>query len=438
MKILFCQGSQRLKDGSLLKVKKMSIPGLTLPYLASLVGDEHEVILQNEMMEDLDFDGDYDLVGITTMGGSINRSLEIADEFKKRGRTVIMGGVPITNLPELAVGHCDSVVRGEAELVWETLIEDLKKGELKPVYRAEDFCDMKTIPTPRYDLLNMKNYSSVLPVQATRGCSQTCSFCSLTPIYRGKFRIRTPENVIEDIKVVKKMGYKRMLFVDDNIVANKKFARELFKQMLPLKMQWYGQASLTSLGDEEFVKLMAKSGCTMLSIGFETIDQQALKGANKKANVVEKYEEKIMILKKYGIHINAFLIFGFDEHDISIFDKTFDYFMRVGVSLPELFILVPPPGTPVFKEFSESGRLLHKDWDKYKVTEVVFQPTKMTPEELSDGYWRTYDRFYSIPAIIKRMFWKRTRGILFNLFMLKVNLTYRRVVRKERRHPSLV
>ncbi|MDH5680726.1 MAG: B12-binding domain-containing radical SAM protein [Spirochaetota bacterium] len=438
MKILFCQGSQRLKDGSLLKVKKMTIPGLTLPYLAAIVGKGHEVILQNEMLEELDFDGDYDLVGITTMGGSINRSLEIADEFKKRGKTVIMGGVPITNLPEVAIGRCDAIVRGEAELVWEKLVEDLQKGQLQEVYEAEDFCDLKTIPTPRYELLDMKNYSSVLPVQATRGCSQTCSFCSLTPIYRGKFRIRTPEDVIEDIKLVKKMGYKRMLFVDDNIVANKKFARQLFKMMIPLKMQWFGQASLTSLGDEEFVELMAKSGCSMLSIGFETIDQKALKSINKKANVVEKYEEKIKVLKKFGIHINAFLIFGFDEHDSSIFDTTYNYFMKIGVSLPELFILVPPPGTPVFKEFNEAGRLLHKDWDNYKVSEVVFQPSQMSPEELSEGYWRTYDRFYSIPSIIKRMFRRRTRGILFNIYMLKVNLNYRRVVRKERRHPSLV
>ena len=436
MKILFCQGAQKLPNGNLLKVKKLTTPGLTLPYLAALTPKEHEVEIRNEAIQDINFDGDYDLIGITTMGGSVSRTLELADEFRKRGKTVIIGGIPITNSPEFAEGHVDCIVKGEIELIWEDILEDFSKGQLKPFYQADQSCDMKDLPIPRYDLFDKTKIGSMMPVHATRGCSQTCTYCSLTPVYEGKFRTRPVEDVIRDIKAIKALGFNNVGFVDDNLVANKKFAKQLFKEMIPLKMRWWSQGSLTSLGDEEFVQLMADSGCFMLSIGFETIDPVALKSINKRSNVIESYEKKIKLLKKFGVHVHAFLMFGFDSHDIHTFDATYNYFMDVGVSLPDLFILVPPPGTPMFDEFETEGRLLHKDWDRYRSTEVVFEPKQMTIDELKEGYWQTYGRFYSYPSIFKRLLKNRTKGFLSNLFMLKMNIDFRKSVKRRVHTPT--
>ena len=433
MKVLFCEASQRLENGEILRVDKLWLTSLTLPYLAALVPDDVEVEITNELLEEIDFDGDYDLVGITAKGQNILRAIEISHEFKKRGKTVVMGGVTVTNNPEFVIDHCDSLVIGEAEPVLDELLNDFKNGRLKKVYKADEFCDLNKIPTPRYDLLDKRKCGPIMPVQASRGCPQLCSYCSMVPIFKGKFRIRKVEDVIADVMAIKEMGYKRFYFVDDNLTANKRYAKELLRALIPLKMKWSSQVSLAALNNDALLDIMSESGCEMLSIGFETINRDALINNKKKSNSVDNYKNIIRKLKARGIHVNAFLMFGFDEDDKTIFDATYDFFMDAGVALPELFILVPAPGTTLYQKFQREGRLIHTDWTRYTANEAVYKPKNMTPQELEEGFWKTYDRFYSFRSMFTRLFLKGPRGLFLNILMLGLNMRYKKMITARKR-----
>ena len=434
MKILLCEATHRLKNGNLLKVKTIGLPTLTLPYIAALVPKDIEVVIVNEMVEDINFDGSYDLVGITFQGTNFSRAFEIAQEFRRRGITVIMGGMTVSNNPEIMLEQCDSIVLGEAELIMEDLLNDFKKGKLKRIYKSGSFCDLSNIATPRYDLMDKRKYNNYMPVQASRGCPHHCTYCSMAPIYDGRFRMRSVVNVVEDIIVLKRMGYKRIFFVDDNLVVNTKYTKELLRAIIPLKIKWSGQSALTSLEDDEILDLMNESGCEVLAIGFETINQDTLVTVKKRSNTVDSYRLIINKLKNRGIHIMGMLMFGFDQDDKTVFESTYKFFSDVGISLPECFILVPSPGTQMFNQFQREGRLLHEDYSKYNVSEVAFVPKKMTPEELQTGYNDTFERFYSISSIMSRVILKGPRGgIWLKIRMLGLNFRHRKQIINARR-----
>jgi radical SAM superfamily enzyme YgiQ (UPF0313 family) len=208
--------------------------------------------------------------------------------------------------------------------------------------------------------------------------------------------------------------------------------------LIPLKIKWNSQASIEAAHDEELIDLMAESGCDMLTIGFESINQKSLASVNKKQNLVTEYRTNIESLRKRRIHVTALIMLGLDHDDETIFDSTYNFFMDVGVSLAELFILVPPPGTELYDKLQKEGRLLHKDYSKYKLSEVVYKPKLMTARALHEGFWDTYERFYTIPAILKRLFFPYTRGLWVNTIILYLNFRYREKVRKDRLHPGLV
>ncbi|HBE02315.1 MAG: hypothetical protein A2096_08180 [Spirochaetes bacterium GWF1_41_5] len=443
MKILFCEAAQRNEKGELLKIKPMWICGITTPHLAAITPGDIEVEIQNELVEDIRFDGNYDLVAITSMGGSATlRACEISDEFRKRGKKVVMGGVPMTIFSEITQNHCDALVKGEVELMWNDIINDFRRGSLQRVYESKELHDLRGLPTPRYDLLVKKPVGPIMPIQATRGCPQPCKYCSVTAFYKQAYRMRPVDDVIRDFEVLKKMGYSRFLFIDDNILARKDYAKELFKAMIPLKIHWYSQAALPALDDENFLDLVKDSGCDLLSIGFETINQKVLNNVAKQFNHPDKYKSIIKSIKQRGIYIHTSLMFGFDEDDKTVFDDTYQFFMEAGVGLPELHILTPTPGTPLFTEMEKAGRLLHKDYTKYNPDQVVFQPKNMTPAELEYEFWHLFDRFYTPAAIFKRIVLKTTGGYLKKfimfLMMIIINFKFRHAVTVQRRSPATV
>lgn len=444
MKVQIIQSSQTNGMGKVLKAKKLWITGTTLPYLAALTPNDIHVDIKNELVEDVDFNCDHDLIAITTMGCSVARAFEIADKFRERGKKVVMGGIPVTLTPEIALEHADAVVVGEAEHVWETLLRDFEKGKLQQTYQSDTLCDLRKIPSPRYEMLDKNLYAPIRPIEATRGCPHKCYYCSPAHVYKGVHRVRAIDDVILDVETIKKSGIRRILFVDDSIDGNRKYFKELLRELIPQKIKWFSQATVNAARDAEIVDLMAQSGCEMLSIGFESINQNSLQSVRKNHNTVKDYKDIVNTLRKKGISVNALIMLGFDHDDESIFEETFHMFEEMGVSLPELFILVPPLGTDLFREFEEGGRLLHKDWSRYKVTEVVFQPKQMSPETLQNGFWETYDRFYSFPSIFKRMFLKNTASLLSRrvfrqtLLVLYFNLKYRKTIMQDRVHPGVI
>jgi radical SAM superfamily enzyme YgiQ (UPF0313 family) len=432
VKLLLIEGAYRTDSGALLKVKPLWLLGLTLPYIAALTPDDIDVDIKNELIEEIDFDTNCDLVGISAMGGSTFRGREIAVEFRKRGKKVIMGGITTTIFPELASGHCDSLVKGEVELVWREVLADFKKGDLKPVYESMELHDLKGIPIPRYDLLMKKNIGPLMPVQATRGCPHRCKYCSVAAFYQGHYRTRPIDEVIRDIKHLKSMGYSRLLFIDDNILANRKYAMALFREMTPFKIHWWGQGALPALDDMQLLDTMADSGCDFLGIGFDTVNKKCLESIDKRFNHPDRFKRTIRELKSRGIHVHASLMFGFDHDDSSSFDATYDLFTQAGVSHPEMHILTPTPGTPLFAELQAQGRLLHKDFNRYYPNQVVYQPKLITPDELIKHFWRTYARFYSLFSIFRRLFgsitWECMKKPSMFLMILFINFKFRSVV----------
>ena len=430
MKLLLISSSYFNSKGVLVKAIKLHCPLLTLPYLAGLTPNDVKIKIVNDYTDEINFDNDFDLIGITFMTMQAGRAFQLGDEFRKRGKTVIMGGIGASMLPEETLQHSDSVVIGEADIVWKILIEDFKKGKLNKFYRSEKLSDLLDLPEPRFDLLDLNKYlfHAHLPVGATRGCPYNCSFCSVTRFYGHSLRLRPIDGVIRDIKAIKLLGRKKIIFVDDNLTADKEYALRLFESLIPLKIKWWGQSNISIGNEPELLKLSAKSGCQSLFIGIETIDQRNLKDVNKGINQVSLYEKLLKNIRKNGIVCEASLIVGFDNDDASTFKEILNFLIKNKLPLLYLFILTPFAGTRLYEELEKEGRIIHKNWSKYDGSNVVYSPKLISAKELESSYWQTLQKFYSIPSILRRLF---SLPIKNKHSTLITNIIYNRLTKKK-------
>jgi len=388
--------------------KVFKIPPLGLLNVAAVTPRDIKVTLTDENIEPIDFEKDVDLVGITTVTSAAPRAYEIARQFRKRGVPVVLGGPHVSVLPEEALQHASAVVVGEAEGAWEKLLEDFVKGGekgLKKIYKNEKLPDLSKIPFPRWDILKRDRYIADKVLHLTRGCPYNCSFCSVTQLFGRKIRCRPIDKVVDFIKENIGKGLKGRLFVflDDNIMGNKRYAKELFRSLIPLKIIWMSQSSINAAYDKELLDLAARSGCKALFIGLESVSEGALKEVGKRQNKVEFYEEAIKRFHRYGIFIHGAFIFGMDAHDRSIFKITVDFVNKVKLDSVQYSILTPLPGTRFYKEMEKEGRIIDRDWSNYDCGHVVFRPKKMSPAELDKGFAWSYVNSLSFYSIFKRM-----------------------------------
>ena len=243
-KIVFIQPTQYRSDGkSLCKQKRIHLPGLAFPLLAAMLPSDWEAEVLLEVVDEINFDMDVDLVAIGTMGHAMFRGMEIADEFRSRGRKVVMGGYMASIAYKEAIKHSDSVVIGDAEISFPKMLKDFEKGKLEKIYN-HPVSDLNKLPIPEYQLLLKKPIGNMLPVQAGRGCSYQCSFCSIACLYRGKYLTRPIDEVMRDVEVVKSLGFKRFYLIDDNIISNPRYLEQLCNKIASLKMKWATQCSL--------------------------------------------------------------------------------------------------------------------------------------------------------------------------------------------------
>jgi radical SAM superfamily enzyme YgiQ (UPF0313 family) len=349
-----------------------------------------------------------DLVGITTMTATAPRAYDIADMFRSKGARVVLGGIHASMLPEEALEHADSVVAGEAEEIWPRVVADADAGRLEPVYRQEAFEDFKSPRLPRRDLITPKRYWTANSVQTSRGCPHHCNFCSVTTFNGRKVRMRDIDNVLEEVETLTRgnlIRKKVVPFVDDNIAANPSRAKELFKALIPMKVAWGSQASITFANDEELVSLAAESGCRFLFIGLETLSPGSLAEMGKSQNKVEQYAGALRLLKKYRIPVMGAFVFGFDGDDDSTFSETLKFAIDNKIQVAQFANLTPYPGTRLYEQLLKENRLLQptfwKDpqWDNH----VLFEPMKMAPQQLFDNTHQLHRDFYSYRSILKRM-----------------------------------
>jgi radical SAM superfamily enzyme YgiQ (UPF0313 family) len=376
-------------------------PIITLPHIAALTPEKHTVKIINENYEDIDYTQDIDLVGITTYTMTAPRAYKIADEFRQRGKKVILGGYHPTALPKESKRHADSVVLGEAEAIWLQVLIDAEKETLRPFYGPNEKFEMDQIPPLRRDLIM---HNPILgAVQTTRGCTNRCEFCAISYFCRHGVKHRPIKNVVEEIK---QMPNKMFIIHDPHLTINPKYAQQLFQELIRQKVRksWVANGTTNVLlkADEKFLVQARKSGCVEWFVGFESVSQAALDSIKKTHNKVEDFEKMVKRVHKHGMAIQGGIIFGFDEDTPDIFDSTIEKIYELGIDILEINILTPYPGTPLYHRLEKEGRILTKDWSRYNQVDVVFRPKNMTVEELRQGTRKVAKEFYSWKNIIRR------------------------------------
>lgn len=385
---------------NLLNRKKVPCPHLGLAMVAALTPPEVEVSLTDENVSVIDFQKEIDLVGITTLTITAKRAYKIADTFRAKGIKVVLGGSHASALPKEASQHSDAIVIGEAEGIWANLIKDFKANKLKRIYSHHELPSLFNLPIPRRDLFADGAYYFQNTISTTRGCPNACCFCSVTSFFGHTYRCRPLEEILKEIET---LNHKKIIgFIDDNIVGNPRFAKELFRALISYKLKWAAQASVTIARDDELLKLAAASGCMILFIGFETLSQTNLAAVGKRVNVVNEYERVIRKIHSYGIAIHGFFILGLDEDDENVFESTFRFAQKMRLESAQFAWPVPYPGTGLYESLDKAGRIVTKDWSQYEAS-VVFEPINMSREILQKGHDWVFHEFYSLPSIWKRL-----------------------------------
>lgn len=409
----------------------MDIPQLTLSLIAALTPPEHEIQVVEEVYgETVNYDGDYDVIGISIMTQTCIRGYEIANEFKKRGKIVVFGGIHATSMPEEAIRFGDAVVIGEAEGIWDIVIEDIKHSRLKPFYKLEKLPDLQIHISPRRDLIKCSSGKfSIAPIETTRGCPYNCDFCSVSRFFGTRQRHKPIQDIITDIK---SLSQNNLFFLDDNITGDKRFAKELFREMIPLKKIWVGQASVQVANDPELMKLAYKSGCRALLIGFESMSDSGISQYRKTLKTIDENILAVKKLHKNGIMTMASLIFGLDSDTHEVFDVAYEFLTGAKAAFFQACAMTPFPGTPVFNKLREQGRILTDDWRRYDASKVIISPENISPEELLDGYNKIKWHFYSYKSILKRSYPNIKMGLLEAILYFTLNKGY-----QKRNNPSI-
>ncbi len=395
--------------------------GSSLLTIAALTPDEHSIEFIDENITEIDFEKEFDIVGISAMTQQIMRGYQIADIFRSKGIPVVFGGIHPTLLPEEVKQRADSVVIGEAEDVWVKLLEDFKAGNLKPFYKSNSEINICESPIPKFELLK-KNVYRLVNIQTTRGCPHDCDYCSASKIFGKKYRRKTVEQIILEIKTaIAHLGNVKIVFSDDNFLVDRKRSMELLTQLIPLNIKWHAQSDISIADDEQLLLLTKKSGCTFLFIGLESINPDNLKNLdtkNWKYSKLSKYKENIEKIQSYGIGVMGAFIVGLDSDTKEVFNDLEKFIIDNNLWAASITIMTPFPGTRLRAKLENENRLIKTDWSECTGYNVNFIPAKITREELEEGIVNLYKRIYSNENYQKKI--EHFKQIQLNLIKNKI------------------
>jgi radical SAM superfamily enzyme YgiQ (UPF0313 family) len=413
------------------------LPCLGLLRVAALTPGDWEVVILDERVRPIDVDQAADLVGITAMTCTVNRAYTIADEFRSRGVPVVMGGIHATAVPNEALRHCDSVVVGEAEELWPVVLRDAQSRRLRPLYRHPAGPPaLDRLPPVNWDLYRPLSYLPVHFVETTRGCPLDCEFCAVTTFFGGRYRSRPLDDVLTELASLKPFdGYilkNVVFFVDDNIISNRAYARALLERIAHWDIRWLAHASVNLARDEGLLKLCQRSGCMGVLIGFETLSAHTMRSIGRKSRLSMDYLDAIRRIHDHGIGIDGSFVFGFDNDDESVFDRTLEFVLRAKVEAPYFSVLTPYPGTRLHARLASERRILSEDWSLYDTSHVVIQPRQLTADQLQQGYFRVFREAYSKEGMNVRL--KDTSSSRH--FFVPMNFGFRDSIEALYRHDS--
>jgi radical SAM superfamily enzyme YgiQ (UPF0313 family) len=370
-----------------------SLPSLGLLTLAGLTPPHWgiEYIEVRDIAELSGLPGHFDLVGISSFSAQIHEAYELADRFRAAGVTVVLGGLHVSAVPNEARRHGDSIVIGEAEPVWQTLLADFERGELQPVYKnpGPQF-DLTDAPMPRFDLLNPDRYNRIT-VQTQRGCPFRCEFCASSIRIAPRYQVKPVEKIIAEIREVKNIWKHPFIeFADDNTFVNKVHSKRLVRALIPEGIRWFTETDISVADDEELLRLLRESGCAQILIGLESSTATPLNGLEQKTNWKAKrldgYKRAIERIQNHGITVNGCFVLGLDGADTDSFDHIWEFVQESGLYEVQITVMTAFPGTPLYERLREEGRLLHESaWDRCTLFDVNFQPERMSVAELEAG-----------------------------------------------------
>ncbi len=391
MKVVFIKPSLTGKKTS------WTIEPLSIAVLKSLTPPHVEIAFYDDRIERVSFD-DGDLIAFSVDTFSAGRAYELADEFRRRGKKVVMGGAHPTLVPEEALEHADGVVIGEAEGVWREVVEDAARGRLKGIYR-KPVNDLSGI-FPDRSIFRGKSYLPVSLVETGRGCRYRCNFCCTWKLYPQR-KERPVEEVVEELKRIKR---KIILFTDDNFTSSPEHAKNLLERIIPLKKRWLAQVDVRMLDDREFLLLLKRSGCLGVLVGFESVSSLSRREMGK-GWIRKEVEYYLARLREMRIPVFASFIFGYGDDTVETVKETMKLLERFPVAVVGFNVLIPYPGTPVYEKLRKERRVHEKWWLKRNAFpgRVFFEPERMGREELERLCRCARERMYSLPSIIRRI-----------------------------------
>lgn len=402
-------------------VYPLSTVPLTIPALVSLIPKELniQVEIYDESIETISKESiQADLIVISAMTPTVNRAYLYTDYFSSKGIPVVMGGIHATLNPQEVLQHADSIISGIAVESFPQLLRDFNENKMQRIYTQMKNLDLSNMPVPDRDCYKNKSRFPVKlnGIQATFGCNNHCEFCVQPHVCYG-YHQRPIEEVIKEIKTIKS---KFIEFYDPNIAKDPEYLRKLCEAMIPLKKKWVAPATIDLADNEELLKLVEKSGCKSILIGFESVNQDTLKEIFKGFNTVEKYQEAVKKFHKAGITVAGSFVFGFDSDTKDVFKQTLDFINKAHIDMPRFTINTPFPGTPFYEKMKRENRIIENNWSMYDCSHVVIKPKNMTPEELQEGYYRISKEAYKLSSILKRINFLNITSIL--IFLSNIGL----------------
>ncbi len=414
-----------------------ALPSLAMAIIAARTPEHFDVSFYDDRIEDLPKDNP-DLVAITVETFTALRAYEIADTYRTRSIPVVLGGYHPTFLPEEALLHSDTVVVGDAEGVWEQLLDDrFNKNEIKTIYRSDNMREMTDVILNRGIFTN-KKYPPIHLVWFSRGCRFACDFCSIRAFYKEGVRFRPAEDVIKEVH---KLGSRKSMvfFVDDNLFVSKEGFNSLLDALEKTNIRWSCQISIDIARDDKILDRMARSGCVLVLIGFESLSPTSLIQMGKKWNKVSgEYRDVVKKFHNRGIAVYGTFVFGYDGDTIETIEETLQFAMDARLEIANFNPLTPTPGSPLYDRLLVEKRLIKEKWwidPTYRYGDAIFMPMKMDPTEFSEKCFEVKKRFYSATSIASRLLFGESGFDWYRTGVMGIaNIVSRREILRKQHH----
>ena len=384
-------------------IKYSLFPPLGLATLAAYLDENDEVDLVDQHVEELNLNDQPDLVIIQVYITNAKRAYSIANHYRSKGIFVALGGLHITSLPEEATPFADAIFIGPAEQTFPEFLKEFKNKRTKKKYISTEGRTIQNQPPIRRDLIKRRKYLVPNSLVISRGCPHHCSFCYKDAFFKGGKSFYT-QRVDEILTEIDRLPGKHLYFLDDHMLGNPRLASELFDEMQGMNRVFQGATTVSSILQGNLIEKAAKAGLRSVFVGFETFSTENLKQSNKSQNLKQDYELAVKRLHELGIMINGSFVFGLDHDDKDVFKRTVDWGVENAITTSTYHILTPYPGTKLYNDFNNSGRITSHDWDLYDTRHVVYKTKSLSPKELEAGYWWAYKEFYKWNNIFKASF----------------------------------